>query len=142
MNRPDIEIHLDKTRYQPGDILVAEYSIAINRVDALNSITTLEASVLWETSGKGESDIGVHFFERKKSFTPQTIWRPHKISTVLPATPLSYDGRVLKIGWFIRVRLFFEDGHKSTTNEPFQLGNVCYFEPLTPETTEPNEPNQ
>jgi hypothetical protein len=141
MSHPDIEIRLDKMRYQPSDILVAEYSIAINRVEALKSITSLEASVLWETAGKGDTDIGVHFFERKKSFTPQTIWRPHKISTVLPATPLSYDGRVLKIGWSVRVRLFFEDGHKSTTNEPFQLGDVCFFEPLTPDGVETEEPN-
>ena len=45
--------------YKPGEELAAEYQI-----DAIDprEIVAVEASVLWYTEGKGDEDLGVHFF--------------------------------------------------------------------------------
>ena len=74
----------------------------------------------------------VHFFERrqKQSLTSETFKHAQRISTVLPVSPLSYEGKILKIRWGIRVRLFMSDGQQFTEDEYFQLGSVKPFEEL------------
>ena len=48
--------------YQPGDWLKCDYQIdAVDR----GEVQAVEASVLWYTEGKGDEDMGVHFFERR-----------------------------------------------------------------------------
>ncbi len=86
----------------------------------------VETSVLWMTEGKGDTDIGVHFFERreKKMVQPELLRQTHKLSTVLPATPLSYHGHIVKILWLVRVKMFMADGSQKTEDQPFQLGYV------------------
>ena len=127
MTRARIQINLDKDQlYQPGDFLICEYRI----IPAANEeISVIESSVLWSTEGKGEEDIGVHFFERKKSMPLQAYLSPQRLSTVLPASPLSYDGTILKVNWYVRVRLFFANGEKITESRMFQLGPGCNFDP-------------
>ena len=139
MKQTRIDIHLDKeTSYQPGDFLICEYEIDLAEI---SEIKVLETSVLWSTEGKGEQDIGVHFFERKKSLPSAAFLQIQKLSTVLPATPLSYRGRVLNVDWFVRVKIFFANGRTFTENRMFQLGDGCNFdafaeEPSTVETHE------
>lgn len=107
----------------PGDVLICEYSVGLSDEALPNAI---ETSVLWITEGKGEEDIGVHFFERrnKLAITRGTFNHPQRISTVVPASPLSYDGKILKIRWCVRVRVFMPDGQIVTEEEFFQLGTV------------------
>jgi hypothetical protein len=125
-----IDIHLDKREYySPGDFLICEYQI---QPAEKSQISSIEASVLWSTEGKGEEDIGVHFFERKKSLPMATLHGRQRLSTVLPSSPLSYRGRILSVNWFVRVRLFFSDGETVTENHPFNLGPGCYFENVEP----------
>ena len=82
--------------------------------------------MIWLTDGKGDSDIGVHCFERrqKQALTSTTFNNPQRISTVLPASPLSYEGNILKIRWCVRVRLFLEEGEQVTKDQYFKLGHV------------------
>ena len=47
--------------FQPGDELHCEYQL--DAVDAAD-VQALEVSVLWHTEGKGDEDLGVHYFER------------------------------------------------------------------------------
>ncbi|MEM9413413.1 MAG: hypothetical protein AAGA30_20060, partial [Planctomycetota bacterium] len=72
---------------------MAEYRIELPFEDQL---TAIESSVIWSSSGKGESDVGVHFFERRSAthLTAEQLRQPHRISTVLPQSPLSYDGSI------------------------------------------------
>jgi hypothetical protein len=107
--------------YAPGDFLSCEYTIDMPAAARLNAF---EASVVWITSGKGDEDIGVHFFERHltKSVSDDFLNQPHRLSTVLPMSPSSYSGRIVKILWFVRVRLFLEDGTQITEDCPFRLG--------------------
>ena len=106
--------------FQPGQPLVCEYQIdAIDPAD----IQAVEASVMWYTEGKGDEDLGVHFFERN---TPSDavdgdLRQLHRFETVLPPSPCSYDGAILKICWSVRVRLFWGRGRQAFADRPFQL---------------------
>ena len=126
MNPINIDIQLDKDQfYAPGDFLICEYQIDL---DSEIKIKVLETSVLWSTEGKGEQDIGVHFFERKKSLPSANYLKLQKLSTVLPATPLSYRGRILRVDWYVRVKIFLSNGKTVTENRLFQLGDGCNFD--------------
>ncbi|MGC3966985.1 MAG: hypothetical protein QM775_06325 [Pirellulales bacterium] len=107
MNDPGITILLEGNRraFEPGDSLAAEY-----RIDSLTLVDAqaIEASVLWYTVGKGDEDIAVHHFVRQTTDGGAMIdlRRPQRLRAVLPASPLSYDGVIVKVRWCVRVRLF------------------------------------
>ncbi len=46
-------------------------------------------------------------------------------SAVLPASPLSYDGVLIKVRWAVRVRASFSDWGQLTSEAVFQLGHVA-----------------
>ena len=132
MTRPEITIRLDHSGNQffPGDVLVCEYEV---KLTADQNAMAVESSVLWTTTGKGEEDFGVHFFERrpKSMLHARNLSQPHRISTVLPQTPLSYDGAIVQVRWSVRLRVFL--GSEQYTQEShFQLG---YTAPLDNEVS-------
>ncbi len=90
-------------------------------------VTALEASVIWVTEGKGSEDIGVHFFQRltKDALAPSTLATPKRLSTVLPNSPLSYAGEIVKVRWGVRIRMFYGDGKEISRDLEFQLGNAA-----------------
>jgi len=115
---------LDGSRpLSPGSVLKVEYQLA---AVAAEDVTSAEASVLWRTAGKGEEDFGVHFFERRlRADAPGGDLRvPHRFETSLPASPLSYNGVIVKIIWCVRVRCFLASGRQICQESIFQLGNV------------------
>ena len=87
-------------------------------------VHSFEASVVWFTTGKGDTDIGVHFFERRltRSLPDGYLKQIQRLSTVLPLTPLSYAGRIVQISWSVRIRLFLDDNSQFTQDAPFRLG--------------------
>ena len=50
--------------------------------------------------------------------------RPGRFSTTLPASPLSYDGVIVKIRWCVRVRVFPRQGKEVVGELPFVLGEI------------------
>src|SRR3954462_3429723 len=84
--------------FSAGEELEAEYQI-----DAVEpeEISAVEAAVMWYTEGKGDEDIGVHFFERRTPADAEngdlTILRRFRIQ--LPESPLSYRGALMTIRW-------------------------------------------
>lgn len=85
----------------------------------------VEHSVLWYTEGKGEEDLGVHFFERvvdRARLPPEAT--AGSFATRLPASPLTYEGMIVKIRWCVRVRLFFGDGRDFVSEHEFTVGSV------------------
>ncbi len=125
MNDPLVIIRFDANGrvYQPGETLSGEY-----RVDAfrLGEIKAVEVSILWYTEGKGDEDLAVHHFHRISveddlNFDPR---RPERFSTVLPNSPLTYDGLIVKIRWCVRVRIFMARGKEVVGEKAFQLGSV------------------
>ncbi len=125
MNRPRVSIVVadGRTHYSAGDVLVCEYSIQLHPAD---KVTAVESSVIWHTDGKGEEDLGVHFFQRRKQSTldASQLAQTHRISTVLPKSPLSYDGAIVQIRWCVRLRIFFAGGGQFTEDLPFVLGGT------------------
>jgi hypothetical protein len=110
-------------QFAAGDELVCEYQIdAVEPAD----IQAVEASVLWYTEGKGEEDMGVHFFERRLPGDAEDgDLRPmRRLRTKLPNSPLSYRGAILSIIWCVRLRLFLRRGREYVAEVPFTLGSV------------------
>ena len=118
---PLLSLRLDKSRrsYSPGEVLHCEY-----QVDAVDpdDVTGLEVSVLWHTEGKGDEDLGVHFFERRTPGEDATELRSlHTFDTPLPNSPLSYDGTIVKVLWTVRMRLFLKKGRAVMQELSFRL---------------------
>ena len=112
--------------FDPGEMLRCEYQIdAVERDEML----AVESSVLWHTEGKGDEDLGVHFFERRTPGEAEDgdLRQFHRFQTQLPNSPLSYDGVIVKIRWCVRVRLFLRRGKEVFVEQPFQLGELRKF---------------
>jgi hypothetical protein len=125
MTTSAIRITFDSSsaHYQPGDRLSGRYIIEGTQ---LRPARAVELSVLWYTAGKGEEDMVVHHFERftDEPTRPLDLRMPRRFATVMPASPLSYDGVILKICWCIRIRVFLSQGQETLTEMPFTFGNV------------------
>ena len=109
--------------YMSHDVLEFEYRISnIHQ----STIAALEVSVVWLTEGKGMEDLGVHFFQRLtgNSLAASDWSLPQKVQVPLPDSPLSYEGRLLKISWCVRVRFYLNDGTELVAQQPFYLGTV------------------
>ncbi len=108
---------------EPRETLEFEY--CLKRVTA-EMVDRLEVSVMWCTEGKGSEDLGVHFFESvtREQLATQPPSQPRRVGTVLPAYPLSYEGRIMKIRWCVRLRLYLSDGREITAEQPFYLGHL------------------
>lgn len=125
MTEPLLSLCLASSKrvFSAGDELVCEYQIdAVDPAD----IQAVEASVLWFTEGKGEEDMGVHFFERRlPGDADDGDLRPmRRVRTRLPNSPLSYTGTVLSIRWCVRLRVFLRRGRDYVLEQPFTLGSV------------------
>ncbi len=118
-----IRIERDPAAFFPGERL--RFACQVDAIDA-SEVTAIEASVLWHTEGKGDEDLGVHFFERVTDGESDgiEICALHEFETELPRSPLSYEGAILKIRWSARVRVFASGGKEFLENAPFQLGAV------------------
>ena len=141
---PLISIRLPGSHhYQPGQRIVWHYQIdAVSPAD----IAAVEASVVWRTEGKGELDLGVHFFERRVPGRTEMadFLALRRIELQLPHAPLTYDGVIVQIRWCARVRLFLQSGRVYTEQLSFRLGNVPPARavplPWTQERNVPSEP--
>lgn len=90
-----ISIAIDERRLAAGSVVRGRVSFD-EEEDGSKSV---ELSVVWETSGKGDTDLGVLHFE-----TVTNARGEHAFVVQLPLLPLSYDGVIVKIGWLVRAR--------------------------------------
>ena len=122
MPRVDVQFDKPHRRHAPRDHVAVRYRIEGCEGDRIRAI---EHSVLWYTEGKGEEDIGVHFFQR---ITDRALMPPMvttgAFSTPLPQSPLSYEGVIVKVRWCVRVRLFFEGARDFVSEHVFTLGTI------------------
>ncbi len=125
MTTPAIRITFDTSsgNYQPGDRLTGRYTVEGTQFRPAKAV---ELSVLWYTSGKGEEDMSVHHFERAvdEPNRPLDIRVPRRFSTMLPMSPLSYDGVIVKVCWCVRIRVFLPQGQETLSEVVFRLGDV------------------
>lgn len=130
MNRPVISIELDgeNAPFLPGGALSGEYRIDVEDRQAIRS---LELSVLWYTSGQGEEDLAVHDF-RRYAMDEEHADQPRagdfrtggRFRTVLPMSPLTYDGILVKVHWCVRIRIFLAHGREVVEEHSFRMGHV------------------
>jgi len=123
-SKPKIEVQFDRPhrQHEPREQLAVRY-----RIEGCDGerIRAIEHSVLWYTEGKGEEDLGVHFFQRvtdRAMMPPMTT--ASAFSTPLPQSPLSYEGVIVKVRWCVRVRLFFEDSRDFVSEHVFDVGHI------------------
>jgi len=107
----------------PGERLEFQY-----QVDAIEPeyILAIEASVMWYSEGKGDEELSVHFFDRHVPTDEEDgdLRRMRKLATILPNTPHSYDGIIVKLRWCIRVKLFWGKNRETQVEHPLILGNT------------------
>jgi hypothetical protein len=104
----------------PGETLSGSYSItSIEPV----FVRAVELSVLWQTEGKGDENLGVHYFWRREPRDGLDDIMTGNWSSVLPASPLSYHGVLFRIYWLVRLRVFVR-GKDFSEERVFQLGNL------------------
>jgi hypothetical protein len=135
--QPVIEVTFDRPGrcYEPGGQLTATYRVLCPGV----VLRALEQSVVWYTEGKGEEDLMVHRFER---VTDRRLLATCPVetafTTTLPASPLSYEGVIVKIRWCVRIRAFFQGARDFVSEHVFQVGSVPPARPhRPPPRTEP-----
>ena len=106
--------------YYPGETLAGSYYLDEIR----RPIEAVEISTIWRTEGKGNEDVGVHAFWRLSNSGEQWIelLLPGRFSIVLPESPLSYYGSLVRICWCVRVRVFLENNEQVVGEAPFRLG--------------------
>lgn len=115
-------------RYDPEETVRVRYQVA-GTGDAL--VRVIERSAVWYTEGKGEEDLGVCFFERLTD--PETLppqQRQGEFGFRLPASPMTYEGTIVKIRWCVRVRLFFVGRRDFVSEHVFDVGELPPAVPL------------
>jgi len=131
LRQPLVSIQIDGRQQQflPGEVLAAAFQI-----DAVqpHELSAIEISVLWFTEGTVDEDLAVHYFERLSTESMPELnlseWR--RFQTILPNSPLSYEGLSVKICWCIRVRVFLRGGREFVSEKIFQLGRVPLAQPV------------
>lgn len=106
--------------YEAGGDLAVKWRIS--RVP-LDEVQGIEVSVMWHTEGKGDEDLHVHHFHRVSENQIRRVGLADEQSThcSLPATPLSYHGRLISLRWCVRLRLFLAGGKEIVAEQPFHL---------------------
>jgi hypothetical protein len=124
-DEPAVNIRLEGNgrNYFPGEKFAGEFAFEEISPD---HIKALEISILWYTEGKGDEDIAVHEFWRKDIENGDILdpLRPMQFETILPNSPLSYDGQIVKVHWCVRVRVFLNRGKEIFGQKEFRLGDV------------------
>jgi hypothetical protein len=125
MSEPRVVIRFDGNGrvYRSGESLSGEYRLTSI---APHQIKAVEISVLWSSEGKGDDDMAVHDFRRLSAENGDLIDPsvPGRFSTILPNSPLTYEGRIVKLRWCTRVRVFLTGNREVVGELPFRLGDV------------------
>ncbi len=91
-----------------------------------NLLDRVELSVLWQTEGKGDEDLHVHHFHslNESQLKQIDLSETQAVQCDLPSSPLSYDGTLLRIRWFVRLRVYQTDGRDFHSQMPFRVTGV------------------
>jgi hypothetical protein len=111
-------IHLESDTHAPGATLRGTVQLSPSRG---NEGQRVELTVLWEARGSGGSDVGVIYYAVLCNGDREAASATHAFEVTLPALPLSYDGKVVTIGWHVRVRRLALLGDDAVFDEPFSV---------------------
>lgn len=126
-----IEILLDDRDLilRPGETLRGGWRY--NHTESL-AVRKAEVFVLWFTEGKGDTDEGTVWQRTSVEAGSLDAGRAFPFELQLPAGPWTYDGRIVKIRWAVRVFVTPEKGPPFAAEERFQLRPAGYTRPAEP----------
>jgi hypothetical protein len=125
-----VALDREPAAYQPEEAIAGGFRLP---PDVAREAEAVELSVLWYTEGKGDEDLGTHFFERiEEERELAALDGPRRFSARLPDGPLSYDGVIVKVCWCVRVRVFCRGGEEHVGEAPFRLGEVAPAREVVP----------
>lgn len=113
-----IAIELERRSVPAGDVVRGRVHLTPEPSDAGRRV---ELTVLWETEGKGDTDMGVAHFQVLADGDAAAATRTHAFEARLPLAPVSYDGTILKIQWLVRVRRLARLGNDLVVDETFEM---------------------
>ena len=126
MNAATRLLRLDRPsgEYQPGEKMAGYFLVEGNPGGAIRAA---ELSVLWYTAGQGEEDFEVHHFERfvDEHSQPLDLRTPRRFTVQLPTSPLSYEGRIVKVCWCVRLAALSATGSGICRGSPVSLGRCA-----------------
>jgi hypothetical protein len=93
-------LRLDRKTYAPGDTLRGVVSLDAEQADPVESV---EVAIYWMTEGKGDSDRADVY---RRVFGGDDIADSTlEFQVPLPLAPLSYEGVIIKVRWYVEVRV-------------------------------------
>lgn len=107
-----MEIALEEKHLRPGGVVRGTVTLSPLPGDEGSRV---ELSVLWETSGKGDTDLGIVLFRPLEGRGEFPFEAP------LPLLPLSYDGGLLGVGWLVRLRRLRTLSADEIVDQPFEM---------------------
>ena len=118
MSAGPVSIGLKSYEYEPGQMIEGLYRVELAEPRLLKDVTI---TIGWSTEGKGTTARGAEHREVREA---GDHLEKGTFRAVLPASPLSYDGSLIKICWVVRVRVGLSNGKHLDAEEVFQLGHV------------------
>jgi hypothetical protein len=92
----------------------------------LSRLAEVEVTIGWHTEGEGMRDAGALDREIQRAGDGSLdAAGTGTFSVVLPASPLSYHGVLIKVCWAVQVRARFSRSQYLKSEEAFQLGHVA-----------------
>ena len=114
----EILIQTDRGLVKPGEVVRGGFRIL---TEAPMPVERIELSVVWSTSGRGDTDEEVLHHETLAQGETVTADRAFPFQVQLPDQPWSYNGQLIKIGWSVRVRVYPVHGKPWGGAEPFRV---------------------
>ena len=122
MNPESITIELDRDVYDAGEFLTGRYRLDPRCASFERHVDIL---VFWQSMGKGETDRGVQHRESRTVPDGETTDSAGgEFSILLPASPVTYNGVLIKIAWCMEIRVHAGRDLQCEATIPFQLGHV------------------
>lgn len=120
MSNDQIEILVETERglVRPGATLRGGFRVLTPESLPVDRV---ELSVLWYTDGKGDMDEDVIHNQILAPGETLAADRAFAFQVPLPDRPWSYSGRVIKIHWVVRVRVYPASGKPWGGEEEFRL---------------------
>ena len=90
----NVELDSEDWIYLPGSMLTGRIVWEMAQVPKI-----IEASLTWETEGKGDEDCDIAI---EQTWTPSTATGTQAFRWKMPRGPLSLDGTLIRIRWSIQ----------------------------------------
>jgi hypothetical protein len=105
MGKPEVTIRLDQgddATFIAGDTIAGTVHVAADERDRVRKLTV---SLRWKTIGKGDTDTGDGPSEQLLGDHEFFGNSEHRFALTAPSAPLSYNGKLIKVQWQVKVRL-------------------------------------